>query len=256
MNDTQRQATIAEMRGRLLAVADPQRAVAAARFFPRYTPPILGAPSGYAQKLGTEVGRRLRTEGDLADVTAIADELLASGVMEEAGAANEMLSLFWRRYGPGDWDLFDRWLGLSNCWGTTDSLCIKVLAPLVVRDGPPMERLRRWAGGGGIWHRRAAVVCFVRVARLGRFEAELTELTDMLLGDAEDLVQKAIGWTLKELCKGDEPAVRAYLDSRSERMTRTAARYAREGFREKPLPAKQPMSAEPGSPGMERGTEG
>ena len=241
MTDEQRQALVAEIRARLGAVADPRRVEGAARFFSRYTPLILGAPSGYAQCLGAELGRRLRSEGraageadaaGLMDAVAVAGELLSSGVMEEAAVANELLGRFWRRFAPGDWALFDRWLDLANCWATTDSFCIKVLAPLVLRDGPPMERLRRWARSEHIWHRRAALVSLVRSARKGQYVAELFQLTDMLLDDADDLLQKAIGWLLKELCKGDEPAVRGYLVSRAGRMTRLAARYAREGLKE------------------------
>jgi len=101
-----------------------------------------------------------------------------------------------------------------------------VLSYLVVRDGPPMTRLAGWARSEDVWHRRASLVSLVRAARVGLHVEELFGLLDALLGDPEDMVQKAIGWMLKELCKGDVEATIRYLRGHREWMTRLAFRYA------------------------------
>ncbi len=225
MNEGERATLVQEIRSRLRDVADPERAKKASAFFPS-KPPILGVPSGFANELGREMARRLRAEGDLSDVIAVAEALYRDGVMEEAACANELAGRFWRRFGPDDWPTFDRWVGWFNCWGTTDSFCLKLLSHLVLRDGPPMPLLREWARSEHVWRRRASLASMIRGARKGRYVEGILELADLLLDDPKDTVQKAIGWTLKETCKGDVEAVIAYLRSRRERMTKLAFRYA------------------------------
>ena len=218
---------IANARGRLCAAADPVRAEKASAFFPS-RPSVLGTPSGFSRQVGGELARQLKADGDLQDVIAVAEELFRSGIMEEGACANELVGRFWRRLGPAQWEIFDRWMACFTCWGTTDSFCIKVLSQLVVRDGPPMERLREWARFEGVWHRRAALACLVRAARKATYVEELYELADMLLPDPEDMVQKAIGWMLKELCRGDVEATVSYLSSRRHQMSPRTLRHAAE----------------------------
>ena len=225
MNTSEREALIAEIRTRLHAQANAERAKKMVTFFPS-KPPVLGTPSGFSREVGAEVARKLKVEGDLDDVVAVAEALFGSGVVEEGACADEMLGKFWRRFGPDDWDIFDRWLDSFTSWGTTDSFCIKVLGYLVLRDGPPMDRLRAWARAVDIWHRRASLACFVRAARKARFVEEMCEIADLLLADSEDLIQKVIGWMFKELCQGDAEATIAYLQSRREQMSRLALRYS------------------------------
>lgn len=229
MKTGERDALVDELRARLCAAADPLRAEAAAVVFPE-KPPILGTPSGLSRQLGKETARRLTHDGDLADVLAVADALFSSGVMEQGGCANELLSSVWRCLGPQHWDTFEHWITLFNCWATTDSFCVKVLAQLVRRDGPPVERLRRWVLSPVVWIRRAALVCLVRAAREGREQQLIYSLSDGLLADHDGRVQKAIGWVLKELCKANPQGVVGYLRSRRTPMTSLAFRYACEGL--------------------------
>ena len=225
MNRGQRDALVREACFRLREEADPERAEQALVYFPS-RPPILGAPSGLGRELGKRLGRRIKAQGSLEDAIAVADGVFRSGVLEESACANEILALFWREFGPDDWELFERWIDGFTSWGTTDSFCLKVLSHLVLRDGPPMDRLRIWVLSDCLWRRRAALACMVRVARKGLCQAELFELLDSLLADPEDLVQKAIGWILNELSRGDAEATIGYVGSHLVLMTRISQRRA------------------------------
>ena len=55
-------------------------------------------------------------------------------------------------------------------------------------------------------------------------------ISDRLMNDEHDLVQKGYGWMLKALSQTDRRAVEEYLTVNHTRMPRTAYRYALEKF--------------------------
>jgi 3-methyladenine DNA glycosylase AlkD len=209
---------------RLRVNVDPERAAAAARYFPS-RPPILGAPSGLAHQLGAALARELRARA-VKELLQAAELLYTTGVMEDGACANEMLGRLWRQLSPADWDRFECWLREFTCWGTTDSFCLKVLGHLVLRDGPPEERLERWAASDALWLRRAACVSLIRAARTGAHVPLIFRICDRLLDDPAPMVQKALGWTLKELTRADVESVVGFLGARKGRVSSLALRHA------------------------------
>jgi 3-methyladenine DNA glycosylase AlkD len=209
---------------RLCASADAERAAAAARYFPS-RPPILGAKSGLARELGADLARGLR-DVTLEEILEAAEMLYATGVMEDGACANEMLGRLWRRLSPADWERFEGWIRGFTCWATTDSFCLKVLGQLVLRDGPPEERLERWTASESLWLRRAACASLIRAARVGEHLALVFRIADRLLDDPEPMVQKGLSWTLKELTKGDAEALITYLRARTGQVSPLTLRHA------------------------------
>lgn len=57
-------------------------------------------------------------------------------------------------------------------------------------------------------------------------------IADVLLHHPHDLIQKAVGWLLREAGKRDKEALVAFLDARCAAMSRTMLRYAIEKFPE------------------------
>ncbi len=210
--------------------ASPEIAARARRFFPE-NPPIIGAPSGLSLRVGQELARQVSQLGAFEDAIWLAGQLYRSGYMEEGACANALLERYHKRFTLADWPLFDGWIADFTCWGTTDSFCLKVTTHVMLREGPPVDWLWSWARAALIWKRRAALVSLMRNVRVARDIPLAFDLCDALLPDSADLVQKAIGWLLKETCKGDTSAVLHYLDTRSERLSRFVIRYARQGLR-------------------------
>ena len=209
----------------LRAEADPGRAAQAARYFPS-RPPIVGAPSGMARELGAELARELGRMAEATDLSIVAETLYATGVMEDGACANEMLGRLWRCFSETDWDRFEGWVSHFTCWATTDSFGLKVLGPLVLRDGPPVERLERWTGASCHWQRRAALVSVIPAVRKGLHLGVTWPMLERLLVDPHEMVQKAVGWTLKEASKADTGAVIGFVQDHRGRMTRLAMRHA------------------------------
>lgn len=107
----------------------------------------------------------------------------------------------------------NRYLDTFCSWSTTDDFCINVLQPILLKY--PRETLRllqKWNQSKNMWKRRASVVAFVRkVGESGKFTNEAMKLCENLIWDKEDLVQKGVGWCLKDVMWGDKKRVIQYV---------------------------------------------
>jgi 3-methyladenine DNA glycosylase AlkD len=74
-----------------------------------------------------------------------------------------------------------------------------------------VKKVLRWAKSSQRWHRRAACVALIRGARAKMFFPEIQKLSDFLLNDEDDMVQKGLGWLLRETAKFDAPRTVPYL---------------------------------------------
>jgi len=111
---------------------------------------------------------------------------------------------------------------VSN-WNLVDaSAHLIVGAHLIKRDKAVLLELAR---SHDLWRRRVAIVAtwfFIR-----KKELDWTfKLAEMLLGDEEDLMHKAVGWMLREAGKKDEKRLRSFLKEHEPKMPRTMYRYA------------------------------
>jgi 3-methyladenine DNA glycosylase AlkD len=68
-----------------------------------------------------------------------------------------------------------------------------------------------WAKSPNRWRRRAACVALIRGTRERRYFAEIVRLSNRLLQDEDDMVQKGLGWLLRETAKADPKRTVPYL---------------------------------------------
>ncbi len=117
-------------------------------------------------------------------------------------------------------------------WNTTDWLCIRVLGPLIARDGrPAADLLAGWTAAPGLWRRRAAAVSFVPV--VGRGDEPFPGLVDMVFGvcaanvvDPERFAQTGVGWVLRDLSDVAPDRVYDFVVAHLDVMSREAVRMA------------------------------
>ncbi|MBP7775199.1 MAG: DNA alkylation repair protein [Candidatus Saccharimonadales bacterium] len=110
-----------------------------------------------------------------------------------------------------------------NNWDLVDVTCRHIVGEHV-RDN--RELLYTLAKSDNLWERRTSIIS--TFAYIARGDATTSiELAELLLHDREDLMHKAVGWTLREVGKRcDEQLLRNFLNRHAHHMPRTALRYA------------------------------
>ena len=121
-----------------------------------------------------------------------------------------------------------------NNWDLVDLSCYPLLGEwLMDKDRGILYDLAR--NGKTIWEQRIGIVSTMTFIRHGQLE-DTFAIADILLHHPHDLIQKAVGWLLREAGKRDKAALEAYLKGSScpryLTMPRTALRYAIEKFPE------------------------
>ena len=121
-----------------------------------------------------------------------------------------------------------------NNWDLVDLSCYNLLgAWLLDKDRTLLYDLAR--SGKNIWEQRIGIVSTMAFIRKGQLD-DTYAIADILLNHPHDLLQKAVGWLLREAGKKDEASLRKFLDKRASIMPRTMLRYAIEKF---PEPVRQ-----------------
>ena len=105
---------------------------------------------------------------------------------------------------------FDELDGLVRClhgWSKIDGFSGTLLRDILFQYPLEMAQwVRQWNQDSDMWLRRASVVLFTRqVARSGQFNDFALEMCHNLIHDPELLVQKGVGWALKDLMRSDKP---------------------------------------------------
>ena len=83
-----------------------------------------------------------------------------------------------------------------------------------------------------MWERRIAIVSTLHFIRKKDYDDALN-IADTLRHDREDLIQKAVGWMLREIGKRNMRKEETFLKQNYKSMPRTMLRYAIEKFPEK-----------------------
>ncbi|MGI5165233.1 DNA alkylation repair protein [Spirillospora sp. CA-253888] len=119
-------------------------------------------------------------------------------VHEARMAAIEVLVRWVRLLESGDVGLAERLIRDSASWVHVDGLAEKVVGRLASVDA--------WVGDPYMWVRRAALLALLPGVRAGRPDfARISRYGDLLIGEREFFIRKALGWVLRELSK-KEPA--------------------------------------------------
>jgi 3-methyladenine DNA glycosylase AlkD len=107
-------------------------------------------------------------------------------------------------------------------WGSVDAYGVTVLGQAWRAGLVTDSKILAWARSRDRWRRRLALVATVPLnsrARGGTGDARKTlRVCRALLGDSDDMVVKAMSWSLRELAKQDPEAVETFLQKEEDRL--------------------------------------
>ena len=120
-----------------------------------------------------------------------------------------------------------------NNWDLVDLSCYELLGTwLLDKDRTLLYDLAR--DGKTIWEQRIGMVSTMQFLRHGELD-DTYAIAEIFLAKPKplhDLLQKAVGWLLREAGKRDEQRLKVWLSTRYKAMPRTMLRYAIEKFSE------------------------
>lgn len=122
-------------------------------------------------------------------------------------------------------DLYLRRRDRIDSWDLVD-LCAWDVVGRYLYD-KPRDLLCTLARSSSRWERRTAILSTLFFVRRGDLHDAL-DIAEILAGDPEELVQKAVGGVLREVGRADRARLVAFLDRHAADMPRAALRYATE----------------------------
>jgi 3-methyladenine DNA glycosylase AlkD len=155
------------------------------------------------------------------------EELWRSGKLEEGAMVCHLGRRFKREFGVEDFRRFERWMDeyVAN-WSHCDSISTWLLAGCIENDPALRSKVIAWTRSKNRWKRRSAAVSFLQEGKKGRSVDFIFDICKRLEQDSDPMVQKGVGWVLKETCPKRPDDVIEFL--RLNNFPRLVVRYAAE----------------------------
>ncbi len=147
-------------------------------------------------------------------------KILYKNEMEETTlAGNFVLKIKSDCINKTKFNFLDNAINHFTSWSQTDDFCLGVLQPLLLKSPDKcLKIIKKWNNTTNMWKRRASVVVFTRkIGESGKFTKEALELCENLIWDKENLVQKGVGWCLKDAIVGNRKKVYEYIKNLRKR---------------------------------------
>jgi 3-methyladenine DNA glycosylase AlkD len=226
----------ADARRELTRLARPSGDFDASRYF-------RGSGDLRFHNVGTKAMRALarsiylanRDEWSIDEAMAFASLLMADPYLEVKSLGIEVVVRYRRDFTPRLLPAWKQWLARnqSTNWATTDAISCFLIGPLLLHYPELAHGMRAWARHRNMWVRRAAAAGLIASVRKGHAMDVAYDVARQLHADPHDLIQKAVGWMLREAGKADPARLERYLRATGAEIPRTTVRYAIERFPER-----------------------
>ena len=216
---------IERIREELKASADEKTKKSFQRFFKEEVK-YYGVKTGTVGKIAKKYWNEVKSLGK-SEIFSLCEELYRSGYTEEAFVAAFWLPNLVEKFEPSDLAVFKEWIEkYINNWAKCDGFCNHTIGDFIEKYPDCLSEVKSWAKSENRWLRRAAAVSLIVPAKKGKFLQDAFEISDTLLHDEDDMVQKGYGWLLKEESRKHQKEVLDYVLKNRKTMPRTALRYA------------------------------
>ena len=187
--------------------------------------------TGNIRKLSARLYRKIEDK-TIGNVFTLCEELLEEHSWELGVIAFDWAYRVKAQYCEDTYEIFYRWLkNYVRGWGDCDDFCTHAFGELLRRYKYLFSKVIAWTKDEDFWVRRASAVILIPAILHKDYEGiSPLMISDLLMSDEHDLVQKGYGWMLKSLSQVDKESVTNYLMDNHIQMPRTAYRYALEKY--------------------------
>lgn len=131
----------------------------------------------------------------------------------------------------GFWGVTESWIDRIDNWAHADDLAR--IYSWVLADDPAgvYPTLQAWNESSELWRRRISIVSLVHYSGKNAFFMPIDAVLPLLevaVDDARPMIQKAIGWVLREASALHPDAVAAFVDEHGDALSSAARRRATE----------------------------
>jgi 3-methyladenine DNA glycosylase AlkD len=215
------------VRAKLKAAADPEFEAGALRFFKEPVKPY-GVRTPQVRELARLAYREVK-QWPVADRDRFVTELWKSGMLEEGALVAHLYRRFAKSCQEREFRMFEQWVdSYVRNWSHCDGVSAWLIAASIANRPGLADRLAVWTKSKNRWKRRSAAVSLIQEAKQGRKTETIFHICGLLLGDADDMVQKGVGWLLKETYPKKPREVLDFLDGWRARAPRLVLRLAAE----------------------------
>jgi len=219
--------TAADAQRELRMFSRPERVESTARFFKAY-------PGGYSEgdvflACGVPATRDVAKHFAAMAFTEL-DKLIASKWHDDRLLALIILVNQYKKGDPAEraaiYNFYLAHKAYVNNWDLVDSSAEFIVGPELQDNPDKFAVLKPLALSGDVWDRRIAMIATFAYIKQGEADDALV-IAEILLHDTHDLIQKAVGWMLREIGKRvNRDTLLRFLDTHAATMPRTTLRYA------------------------------
>ena len=203
-----------------------EKTIASYQHFFKEAVKFYGVSLGTVDKIANNYWKEIKSL-EKQEIFNLCEDLFRSDYSEEAVVASVWTPKLTNQFEPTDLALFKRWIDTYiNDWAKCDGFCNHTIGNFVAKYPESINEIVSWTASTNRWMKRAAAVSLIIPARKGQFLKEVFTISDRLLPDKDDMVQKGYGWMLKEASKLHRDEVYQYILKHRKDMPRTALRYA------------------------------
>ncbi len=216
---------LTQIRIDLIANSDEKTKQSSQRFF-KESAIFYGVKTATVEKIAKKYWSQIKTF-DKQNIFQLCEELFKSDYTEEAFIVNNWLPKYMNYLIPEDIAVFKMWIECYiNNWAKCDGFCNHTVGDLIQKFPQIASAVKSWTKSSNRWVKRASAVSFIVPAKKGLFLSDALEICNALLLDEDDMVQKGIGWLLKEESRMHQKEIFDYVVANRQVMPRTALRYA------------------------------
>ncbi len=166
----------------------------------------------------------------------VIEKLLTSKIHEERLCAFEILCFKYEKSSEEEIkrEIYNFCLenrkGMNN-WDLVDLTAPYIIGDFLSNKNKEREILYKLAKSNNLWDKRISIISTAAFIKNNQFQ-DTIKISEILLKDKHDLIQKAVGWMLREVGKRDKKTLLDFLNKHYRKMPRTMLRYSIEKFPE------------------------